>query len=111
MNLDVAFAKALKRFRLAQKLTQDDFSLVSSRAYLSILERGKKTPTLGKVGQLAAAMNINPVSLVAYTYLLENKDIDLKTLTSLISKEIKAVELYVKSEKARQMELHAEEFD
>ena len=49
-------------------LTQEDFGLVSSRTYLSGLERGLKSPTLGKLEQIASVMQVHPLTLLALTY-------------------------------------------
>ncbi len=52
MNLNEALAKALKQIRQTKGLTQEDFSFVSSRAYISTLERGLKSPTIEKLEQI-----------------------------------------------------------
>lgn len=49
MEIRHAFAKALRKARKANGLTQEDFAEVSSRTYLGTLERGKKGPTLDKI--------------------------------------------------------------
>ncbi|QEZ44333.1 helix-turn-helix domain-containing protein [Cupriavidus oxalaticus] len=41
----------------------------SSRTYISSLERGLKSPTLDKVDQIATALAIHPLTLLAYSYL------------------------------------------
>ena len=64
MNLRQAFAKALKTFRTARGLTQEDFSDVSSRTYLSTLERGLKSPTIDKLQALAEVLNVHPVTIL-----------------------------------------------
>ena len=53
MELKQAFGAALKKLRSERKLSQEDFSDVSSRTYLSTLERGLKSPTIEKVDELA----------------------------------------------------------
>lgn len=63
------FAAGLKRTRNAQGLSQEDFGLVSSRTYVSSLERGLKSPTLNKVDDLAATLGIHPLTLLAMSYL------------------------------------------
>jgi len=50
-------------------LTQEDFSVVSSRTYLSSLERGIKAPTITKIEEIATVIGIHPLSLIAYAYL------------------------------------------
>lgn len=64
-----AFARALRQARGARGMTQEDFSLVSSRTYLSTLERGLKSPTLDKVEALCGALGIHPLTLLMLTYL------------------------------------------
>ena len=59
----------LQRARKSRELTQEDFSDVSSRTYLSSLERGMKAPTLTKVDQIATVIGVHPLSLIAYAYL------------------------------------------
>jgi transcriptional regulator with XRE-family HTH domain len=71
MTLRVHFAKALQMVRKHRELTQEEFSDVSSRTYLSSLERGIKSPTLEKVEQLATVLNIHPVTLIGLAYMLK----------------------------------------
>jgi len=63
------FGIGLQRARKSRKLTQEDFSIVSSRTYLSSLERGIKAPTITKIDEIAKVIGIHPLSLVAYAYL------------------------------------------
>lgn len=63
-----AFAQALRQLRKARGLTQEDFSLVSSRTHLSSLERGQKSPTLDKVHALARILDTHPLTLLAVAY-------------------------------------------
>lgn len=63
-----ALAKTLKRIRKARGLSQEAFSLVSSRTYMSQLERGLKNPTLTKLDEICAVLEIHPVTLVAMIY-------------------------------------------
>lgn len=56
MTSRAAFAKALIQARAYQGLTQEDFSDVSSRTYISALERGLKSPTLEKLDELAETL-------------------------------------------------------
>ena len=62
------FPKALRHVRTAVGLTQEDFDQVSSRVYISILERGVKNPTLPKIDALANAMGVHPLTLLALAY-------------------------------------------
>ncbi|CAM3956636.1 HTH cro/C1-type domain-containing protein [Bordetella tumbae] len=59
---------ALRRIRKARGLSQEAFSDVSSRTYLSSLERGLKSPTLNKIEDLCALLNVHPLTLLVLTY-------------------------------------------
>ena len=48
MEIKDAFAMALRAYRKAHGLTQEDFGLVSSRTYLSTLERGLNSNCVSK---------------------------------------------------------------
>jgi transcriptional regulator with XRE-family HTH domain len=54
--------------RKARGLTQEDFDEVSSRVYISALERGIKQPTLPKVDALAAHLGVHPLTLLVLAY-------------------------------------------
>ncbi len=56
--------KAIQTIRKARGLSQEAFSDVSSRTYLSSLERGLKSPTWQKLTQLCEVMDIHPLTLV-----------------------------------------------
>ena len=62
------FAAGLRKTRGAQGLSQEDFGLVSSRTYVSSLERGLKSPTLNKVDDLAATLGVHPLTLLVLSY-------------------------------------------
>ena len=63
-----SFAAALKRVRKARGLSQEAFSDVSSRTYLSSLERDLKSPTLNKINELCEVMQVHPLTLLALAY-------------------------------------------
>ena len=75
VNLDTStsvqsdFPSGLRRARLATGTTQEAFDLVSSRTYVSALERGLKSPTVPKVDALAAVMKLHPLTLFVLSYL------------------------------------------
>ena len=64
MNLRLQLASVIKAVRKRQGRSQEDFSLVSSRTYLSSLERGLKSPTIDKLVEIAGVLNVHPASLV-----------------------------------------------
>ncbi|HFF2253538.1 TPA: helix-turn-helix domain-containing protein [Pseudomonas aeruginosa] len=73
MELKQSFGQALRILRTSRHLTQEDFSQVSSRTYLSSLERGLKSPTLEKLECLASVIGVHPVTLLACSYLLDEE--------------------------------------
>jgi transcriptional regulator with XRE-family HTH domain len=65
-------AAALKSIRKARGLSQEAFSDVSSRTYLSTLERDLKSPTLKKLAELCEVMEIHPLTLLTLAYAGDN---------------------------------------
>jgi transcriptional regulator with XRE-family HTH domain len=68
MTAQNSLATALKAVRKARGLSQEAFSDVSSRTYLSSLERGLKSPTLSKLAELCEVMEIHPLTLLTLAY-------------------------------------------
>ncbi len=78
MLIRLAFAKSLREIRKAKKFTQEDFATISSRTYISSLERGEKSPTLEKIDSLAKGMKVHPLTLLTLAYFKAGgyKDVD-----------------------------------
>lgn len=85
------FAKALKNVRLARGLSQEAFSLASSRTYVSSLERGLKTPTLNKVDDLAEVLEVHPLTLLTMAYMRDSATDSVDALFSRVSKDLSDV--------------------
>ncbi|MFC0266464.1 helix-turn-helix domain-containing protein [Kushneria aurantia] len=64
--------EALRRIRKARGLSQEAFSDVSSRTHLNSLERGLKSPTLSKLGELCEVMRVHPLTLLTLAYAEDN---------------------------------------
>jgi len=93
-NLRRAFGKALKALRKEKELTQEDFSIVSSRTYLSTLERGLKSPTLEKIDALAQVLGVHPLTLLAASYReIAPRKKSSQDLLAVISKELRDLKL------------------
>ncbi len=88
MMMKSAFGKALREVRRAQGLTQEDFAAVSSRTYLSALERGKKSPTLNKAQNLADAVGVHLLSVLALAFLYGSENTSLDDLLERIRGEV-----------------------
>lgn len=89
MDVQAAFAIALRRVRKSRNMTQEDFDQVSSRTYLSMLERGLKSPTLNKLEELAQAMQVHPLTLLLATYVEQNSDVPAEELVQLVLEEFR----------------------
>lgn len=74
--------------RNSRNLTQEDFSTVSSRTYLSSLERGLKSPTLEKINQLAGTLDVHPLTILVATYVARDANLDIEGLFQTIKDEL-----------------------
>lgn len=86
-EISLDFGRALKRARHATGVTQEQFDEVSSRTYISSLERGLKSPTLNKLEQLAAVLGLHPVTLVALAYLENVESREMQVLLERVKRE------------------------
>ena len=91
MDIKRAFGKALQTLRKERGLTQEDFSDISSRTYLSTLERGLKSPTIEKVDDLARTLSIHPLTLLLQTYANADEVRDIEKLIEKIRAETNAL--------------------
>jgi len=89
MKTKTAFGKSLKKVRAAKGLAQEEFSVISSRTYISQLERGQKNPTIEKIDALAKVLKIHPLTLLSHTYLQAGGYRDPETLFRRIRAELK----------------------
>ena len=66
MDTTQAFAHTLLRFRSEKKLTHEALAELSGLhpTTLSLLERGKRQPSLGTIFQLAAGLKVEPSELI-----------------------------------------------
>lgn len=87
MELQRAFGRALRRQRKAKGLSQEAFTGVSSRTYLSELERGLKSPTLEKIDELARTLDIHPSTLLIECYSLKD-NVEIQEIFDRITREL-----------------------
>ena len=83
-----AFGKALQYARKSKGVAQEQFDVVSSRTYVSSLERGLKSPTLKKVDDLAKVLQLHPLTLLALAYVKPDGQQDLAALLSQLMSEL-----------------------
>uniref|UniRef100_UPI0013D02E5D helix-turn-helix domain-containing protein n=2 Tax=Gammaproteobacteria TaxID=1236 RepID=UPI0013D02E5D len=63
-----SLAAAIRTVRKARGLSQEAFSNVSSRTYMSTLERDLKSPTIQKLADLCEVMEVHPLTLLTLAY-------------------------------------------
>lgn len=64
--LEKAFGQSLQQVRKEKKMSQEELGMKSGfhRTYISLLERGQKSPSLRTLFGLAAALEVEPVHFV-----------------------------------------------
>lgn len=87
MNLRQSLATAIRTVRKNKGLTQEDFGVVSSRTYLSSLERGLKSPTVDKLEQIAGVLDVHPATLLLMAYAINLRPLDREGLIDEIASE------------------------
>ncbi|MDH1180083.1 helix-turn-helix domain-containing protein [Achromobacter mucicolens] len=81
--------QAIKMVRGAHGLSQEAFSEVSSRTYMSSVERGLKNPTWAKVAELCEVMQVHPATLAI---IVDSQDMDkADALLAQVRQELKAI--------------------
>ncbi len=61
-----AFATSLRYFRMQGNLSQEQLAFKAGvdRTYVSGIERGRRNPTLGTIGRLISALEIDEITFV-----------------------------------------------
>ncbi|NOS96907.1 MAG: helix-turn-helix transcriptional regulator [Methylotenera sp.] len=88
MDIKKSLGLAIKKSRKAKKITQEGFSEISSRTYVSTLERGLYSPTIEKIDELAKVIGIHPLTLLTLTYLIDKNEIDPSKLFYQVRNEL-----------------------
>lgn len=83
-----SFSRALRTLRKARGRSQEDFDAVSSRTYISALERGLKQPTLSKVDELAEVMDVHPLTLLALSYCVRPTSAEAVAVLDAVREEV-----------------------
>lgn len=89
MNLRQSLATAIRTIRKNKGLTQEDFGVVSSRTYLSTLERGLKSPTIDKLEEIAGVLDVYPGTLLLMAYAIQAQPSEREDLIDKIATETK----------------------
>lgn len=91
MDLKKSFGEALRKIRISRRLTQEDFSPVSSRTYLSTLERGVYSPTIEKLDAIASVLGVHPVTVLAACYMNADPGLSAEALLHRLEYELKEI--------------------
>ncbi|WP_081621893.1 MULTISPECIES: helix-turn-helix domain-containing protein [Methylotenera] len=91
MDIKKSLGIALKQARKTKNLSQEEFSVVSSRTYVSTLERGLYSPTVEKLEDLAKVLDIHPLTLLALAYLKNEKSLNTTLLLKRIKDELEVL--------------------
>lgn len=70
-------------------MPQEAFSEVSSRTYVSALERHLKSPTLHKVDDLSAVMGLHPLTLLSLAYCEQPTSANIKLLLKTVEGDLR----------------------
>lgn len=85
-----SLATAIRTVRKARGLSQEAFSDVSSRTYLSLLERDLKSPTMHKLTELCEVMEVHPLTLLTLAYAGDSSR-KAEQLLALVRQELEAI--------------------
>ncbi|WP_186172341.1 helix-turn-helix domain-containing protein [Burkholderia gladioli] len=85
-----SLATAIRTVRKARGLSQEAFSDVSSRTYLSSLERDQKSPTMHKLTELCEVMEVHPLTLLTLAYAGLNP-LNADQLLAQVQRELKEI--------------------
>jgi len=88
-----SFSRALRAVRTARSMPQEAFDQVSSRTYVSTLERGLKEPTLSKVSALAEVCEVHPLTLLLLSFCNSAKASEIDRLLLQIKQEVESLDL------------------
>ena len=81
---------SLRMARKATGLSQDDLSVVSSRSFVSAVERGIKSPTMEKLTVMARAMELQTASILVVATVLESSR-ELGEILQQVADEAEAI--------------------
>lgn len=88
MSIKKSLGLAIQTSRKVKKITQEDFSEISSRTYISTLERGLYSPTVEKVDAIAKVIGIHPLTLLTLAYLVDRNETDPMKLANQVQVEL-----------------------
>jgi transcriptional regulator with XRE-family HTH domain len=95
MDIRQSFGQALKLARTSKGLIQEDFSVISSTNFISLIENGRTSPTLQKLEAISSTLDTHPLSLLALAYALDAESLlSVEALLKRVSDEVNDFILY-----------------
>jgi len=91
-EISASLPTALHQVRKAKNLSQEAFSEVSSRTYMSSLERGLKSPTIKKIEAICSVLNVHPLTLLTLAYSGDGS-VSSSNLLNLVKRQIEELDL------------------
>ncbi|CAG7658389.1 helix-turn-helix domain-containing protein [Paenibacillus allorhizosphaerae] len=81
MSIEVVFGRHLRKFREGKGLSQEELAFRSNldRTYISLLERGKRRPTINTIFALAKSLDAAPSDMI--------KMVELELATDITGRE------------------------
>jgi transcriptional regulator with XRE-family HTH domain len=66
LTIEVIFGRTLRKFREKMGISQEELAFRSNldRSYISLLERGRRKPTINTVFALADQLNVTPSEMI-----------------------------------------------
>lgn len=86
MDLKQAFGQAVRQIRKEKGVQQE--AVGPSQSYISDVERGLKSPSLVKADEIAAALGVDLVVLVARAVLLQQPDLSSADLINQLQRDL-----------------------
>ncbi|WP_436315034.1 helix-turn-helix domain-containing protein [Variovorax sp. LjRoot84] len=87
------FPRAFRAARVAVGISQEAFDTVSSRTYVSILERGVNVPTLTKIDALVRVLGLHPLTVLTLAYANSPSTNDVSKVLELVADEVASLHL------------------
>ncbi|MBD9634627.1 helix-turn-helix domain-containing protein [Pseudomonas sp. PDM19] len=88
MDMSEAFGKAVRQTRKERGVQQE--AVGPSQSYISEVERGLKTPSLVKAQEIADALGVDLVTLIARAVLLQNPGMTPALLIAQLQRDLGA---------------------
>ncbi|HHX4485513.1 TPA: helix-turn-helix domain-containing protein [Pseudomonas aeruginosa] len=86
-----ALGAVLREYRVKRKIAQE--SMGPSQSYISNLEAGRWSPSLDKIEQMAAVLDVHPATIIIAGYIRAEEQARTEELIERIRCELKQIEL------------------